>query len=99
MADAHKRSDAPQGRLSSAKAARDSSAAHQRQTSRALTAPLARQSGRYLDQQAVDTLEAARQLVAAAAALALVVLQIIGLERQGALAGLQHQGRAQGQHG
>ena len=40
---------------------------------------------RPLNQQAVDALEATRQLVAATAALALVVLQVIGFERQGAL--------------
>ncbi len=54
---------------------------------------------RYLDQQTVDTLEAARQLVATPATLAFVVLQIIGFERQRTLARLQHQGRTDRQHG
>lgn len=54
---------------------------------------------RHLDQQTVDTLEAARQLVATTATLTLVMLQIIGFERQGTLARLQHQGRTDRQHG
>ena len=52
-----------------------------------------------LNQQAVDALEATRQLVATAAAFTLVVLQVIGLERQGALARLQHQSSAGWQYG
>ena len=50
-------------------------------------------------QQLVDTLEAARQLVTAAAALALVMLEVVGFECQGTLPGLQNQTRAAGQHG
>lgn len=51
------------------------------------------------DQQAFDTLEASWQLVATPATFALVVLQILGLERQRALARLQHQRRAGRQYG
>lgn len=54
---------------------------------------------RHLDQQTVDTLEAARQLVATTATLAFVMLQVIGFERQGTLTRLQHQGRTDRQHG
>src|SRR5690606_32931876 len=54
---------------------------------------------RDLDQQRVDPLEAAWQLVATATALALVMLQIAGLEGQGTLAGLQHQRCAGRQYG
>ncbi len=45
-----------------------------------------------LDQQAIDALEATRQLVATPATLALVVFQVVGLQRQGTLAGLQYKG-------
>ena len=46
---------------------------------------------RRLYQQGVYALEATRQLVTSAPTLTFVVLKVIGLERQGALARLQHQ--------
>src|SRR5690554_6731469 len=49
-------------------------------------------------QQLFDALEATWQLVAPPPALALVVFQVLGPERQRALAGLQEQGRAGRQH-
>src|SRR3990167_2375640 len=51
-----------------------------------------------LHQQRIDPLETTRQLVAAPPPFTLVVLQVIRLERQGTIAGLQHQGRPARQH-
>src|SRR5690606_6397983 len=51
-----------------------------------------------LDQQRIDPLEATRQLVATPATLALVMLEVFRTQRQGPLAGLQHQGGAFRQH-